>query len=129
MTADLESITRDFFEAWGNGWSTFVASFDHFADDCVWVQGSAVTRTRGDAVGLMINAHETAGVERCDVTITNLWVVENTVITERIDTMYRVDGSLVATAPVTGIMDFNREGQIQSWREYFDSASLGSLSG
>jgi limonene-1,2-epoxide hydrolase len=125
--ADLKVVTERFFDAWGVDWPSFRRSFDAFADECVWEQGSAITRTRDEAVALMTAAHEVSGVERCLVDIRNLWVVDHVVITERIDTMCRADGGVLAAAPVVGIMEFDDRGQVVRWSEYFDSANLSGL--
>jgi limonene-1,2-epoxide hydrolase len=124
---DLKVVTETFFRQWGVDWPSFASSFDVFADDCFWEQGSAITRTRDEAVELMTRAHEGAGVERCRVEIRNLWVVDRVVITERVDTICGADGTVLADAPVVGIMEFNDDDRVVRWSEYFDTANLSAL--
>ena len=43
---------------------------------------------------------------------------------ERVDHLKRADGSLIFSLPVTGVFEFDRDGRIAVWREYFDSAPI-----
>jgi len=45
---------------------------------------------------------------------------EQRVVTERIDTFGFKDGSIMKELPVLGIFEFDKEGKISSWREYWD---------
>lgn len=45
---------------------------------------------------------------------------EKRVVTERVDTFGFKDGSIMKELPVLGIFEFDKEGKISSWREYWD---------
>jgi len=42
------------------------------------------------------------------------------VVTERVDTFGFKDGSMMKELPVLGIFEFDNNGKISSWREYWD---------
>jgi len=42
------------------------------------------------------------------------------VVTERVDTFAFKDGSMMKELPVLGIFEFDNNGKISSWREYWD---------
>lgn len=45
---------------------------------------------------------------------------EERVVTERVDTFGFKDGSIMKELPVLGIFEFDDDGKINSWREYWD---------
>ena len=58
--------------------------------------------------------------DSCDFKILNLVADEHRVVTERVDTFGMKDGSTIDALPVLGIFEFDDNGKICSWREYWD---------
>jgi len=52
--------------------------------------------------------------------ILTIVVDDKCVVTERVDTFGFKDGSIMKELPVLGIFEFDRDGKISSWREYWD---------
>lgn len=102
-----------------------VASFHAcFAADCVWEQRPlAVTRGPDEAVRFLRRARFGMGLDTVHVEIRNITSAPGIVFTERVDHLRRLDGGLIVTAPVTGVLEW-RGGRIVAWREYFDAASF-----
>jgi len=50
--------------------------------------------------------------------------IGNVVLTERVDTLRRADGTAILAVALVGILEFNDAGQITAWREYFDPRAL-----
>lgn len=58
--------------------------------------------------------------ESCKFDILTLVADEHHVVTERVDTFGMKDGSSIDELPVLGIFEFDGNGKINSWREYWD---------
>ncbi len=129
MSLDLAGKTREFFAAWSTGYDSFIGSIEkNFAEDAVWEQSSVpTTHSRQEAIGLMDSFHQSIGLESVEVEMSGLWVSGNTVITERIDHLKSADGSILASVPVAGLIEFNEEANIKHWREYFDAVPMMPL--
>jgi limonene-1,2-epoxide hydrolase len=65
------------------------------------------------------------GLVTIDVEILKLAVDGDTVLTERVDTLRRADGSIISAAPLVGVLTY-RDGQLVYWREYFDAGTFVS---
>ena len=61
--------------------------------------------------------------------ILNIVADENHVVTERIDTFGFKDGTSMDELPVLGIFEFDKDGKISSWREYWDLQDWGKRGG
>jgi limonene-1,2-epoxide hydrolase len=127
MTAapDIEQRVLEFFASWSESFEAFCASFERMlADDCVWDQRPIPRLTGpGAAVRFLRLAHATLGLATCDVEILHVASAGELVHVERVDRLRRRDGSLIAAAPVAGVLTF-RGNQVVRWREYFDSAGF-----
>jgi limonene-1,2-epoxide hydrolase len=125
MTTDLavrlEIRASAFFASWGTTFDEMVDGFQaELAPDCDWDQRPMIrTRTRDRAITFLKIAHHTLGMEYIDVDLLSIAVVGNTVHTQRIDYLRRGDGSLIASAPVAGVLTYNGD-QVIEWKEYFD---------
>ncbi len=58
--------------------------------------------------------------QSCQFKILSLVADEHCVVTERVDTFGMKDGSTIDALPVLGIFEFDDNGKIISWREYWD---------
>jgi limonene-1,2-epoxide hydrolase len=131
MTTDLavrlEIRTSAFFASWGTTFDDMVDGFQaELAPDCDWDQRPMIrTRTRDRAILFLKIAHRTLGMEYVDVELLSIAVVGNTVHTQRIDHLRRADGSLIASAPVAGVLTYNGD-QVIAWKEYFDPVGFAA---
>ncbi|MBL4744359.1 MAG: nuclear transport factor 2 family protein [Cycloclasticus sp.] len=58
--------------------------------------------------------------QSCEFKVLNIIADSHRVVTERVDTFGLKDGSTIDALPVLGIFEFDDEGKINSWREYWD---------
>jgi limonene-1,2-epoxide hydrolase len=115
----------EFFSAWGTSFDGMCDAFRaNLADQCVWDQ-RPVARTTGivPALRFLKVSRAALGLATVDVEMRHVAAVGNVVHTERIDELRRADGSLIAAAPVAGVLEFEG-GRIVRWREYFDAVGF-----
>jgi limonene-1,2-epoxide hydrolase len=120
-----EQEALDFLARWGESFDACCRSFeDLLAEDCVWDQ-RPIPRLTGprSAVRFLKLARSTIGLETIDVEIRRIASDRDVVYVERVDRLRRADGSLIASAPVVGLMTFSAD-RVVHWREYFDSAEF-----
>ena len=119
-----ETRALEFFARWGESFDACAASFELLAEDCVWDQ-RPIPRLTGPraAVRFLTLTRHTLGLETIDVEIVRVASRGNVVHVERVDRLRRADGSLIAAAPVAGVLTFTGD-QVTHWREYFDSAGF-----
>lgn len=118
-------LAVEFFTRWGESFDECCAAFETLlADGCVWDQ-RPIPRLRGprSAVRFLKITSAVLGLETIDVEIIRVASAGNVVHVERIDRLRRADGSLIASAPVVGVLTFSGD-QVVHWREYFDSAAF-----
>ena len=123
MTREQQVI--DFFDEWGKSLDAMCDSFIAIlADDCVWDQ-RPIPRLKGPraAVRFLKVAHMSLAMQTIDVQILQIASAGDVVHVERIDRLLRADGSLIASAPVAGVLEFNGD-RVARWREYFDAGGL-----
>ena len=114
----------EFFAAWGESFDAMCASFDVLAPDGVWDQHPIPKLTGpGQAVRFLRIAHRALGLATIDVEILSIASTNDVVHTARIDRLRRADGTLIASAPVAGVLTFGGD-KITHWREYFDASGF-----
>jgi len=122
MTADKhELIVREFLTAMGPTPEDVRAAVDRYlTDDCVWENpGAPVCRGKGEILALM-----PADFARLEVRFLHLATAADTVLAERVENMFRVDGTPIAlNLKVMAAFEL-RAGRISAWRDYFDSTNL-----
>jgi limonene-1,2-epoxide hydrolase len=118
-------LVRQFFASWGVSFEAMCASFrTRFGPDCDWDQRPMVRTTGPDAaVRFLERTRALGGLDTIGVDVVSLAVVGDTVHTERVDHLRRADGSVIASAPVAGVLTLH-DGRIVRWREYFDPTGL-----
>jgi limonene-1,2-epoxide hydrolase len=122
-----EDVIRAVMSAWGESIDASVAAtLQHFADDCVWEQTGLPTTTGPEEAAQMMRSMADMGFASIGVEFRNVVASGDVVCTERVDTVFKADGSVVGSFPVVGVTEF-RDGKISAWREYFDSAHLAQL--
>jgi limonene-1,2-epoxide hydrolase len=120
-----EQRVTQFFACWGESYDSFSCAFEELlADDCVWDQ-RPIPRLTGPAgaIRFLRVARAALGLVTVDVEILHVASAGDVVHVDRIDRLRRADGSLIAAAPVAGVMQF-RDDRVVYWREYFDSAEF-----
>jgi limonene-1,2-epoxide hydrolase len=131
MTTDLavrlEIRASAFFASWGSSFDDLIDGFQaELAPDCDWDQRPMIrTRTRDRAITFLKLCHHALALEYVDVEMRSIAVVGNTVHTQRVDHLRRADGSLIASAPVAGVLTYNGD-QIEVWKEYFDPITFAA---
>ena len=71
---------------------------------------------------------EALQIASVDVPVRSVVAEPGRVIIERSDDMYRSDGSVIATVPVTGVIEFEGD-KIVAWRDYCDDWMLKMQTG
>jgi limonene-1,2-epoxide hydrolase len=121
-----EQLVVDFLHGWGPNWDGIVANYEKYvADDFFWfnaglpechskAQGMEFIAGLNDIVG------EDGGYGSVDFEIVNVVSKGDFVVTERIDNNLTGNGNTIGGhTKVLGIFEV-RDGQIKSWRDYFD---------
>ena len=124
MTPHEQQVV-DFFAQWSESFEAMCDSFvELLAEDCVWDQ-RPIPRLSGPsrAVRFLTIARRALGLMTVDVEILRLASEGDVVHVERVDRLRRADGSLIAAAPVAGVLEFSGV-RIVRWREYFDAAGF-----
>ena len=122
MSAANRASVEEFFAAWRVSFDALLDSFDrHLADDARWEQSALpTTRTKAEALELLKAFRDQIELGAIDVDLANVAVDGSVVLTERVDHLRRDDGSLIASFPVMGTLEFDGDGKIAVWREVFD---------
>lgn len=125
IAAQNAQVVRAFFQTWGESYDAMINGFHAFvAEDCLLVQ----TRTpdlRGlvEIIPFLEHVRAAGLMETMEVELHNLISTETAVVAERMDVLYRPDGTVGARFPCVSVMEV-ANGKITGWRDYFDSADM-----
>jgi limonene-1,2-epoxide hydrolase len=90
-------------------------------DDVVWETVGLPPHHGIDAcVAYLDDLHARTGMVYCTIEILNLAIAGDVVLTERLDTMHRADGSTIATFRVMGTIELHN-GKIARYTDYLDT--------
>jgi limonene-1,2-epoxide hydrolase len=119
---DVEHIATEFFRRWAVSFDELCASFDDvLAPVCRWEQRPMlVTNTRSQALRFLRISRRALGLATIEVDLRYLASVGDVVLTERIDHLLRNDGTVITSAPVAGVLEFEGR-QVVAWREHFNA--------
>ncbi|HIF51346.1 MAG TPA: limonene-1,2-epoxide hydrolase [Thiotrichaceae bacterium] len=107
---------KDFCAAWDR--MDLDAIMEYMSEDAVYDNLPLETLKGQEAIANFIGGFfQIATSAKFD--ILNLTADENRVVTERVDSFGFAEGG-VDKLPVLGIFEFNDEGKINAWREYWD---------
>ena len=123
MGIDARQLVQEFFAAWRDHDPEKVASF--FTEDGVY-HNIPMERVQGRAAIRDLVASWLAQMGDLDFRFDHLLIDGDVVVMERADLLPGPDGT-ERELGVMGIMEL-RDGQIASWREYFDLAQMVALS-
>ncbi|BBY21906.1 limonene-1,2-epoxide hydrolase family protein [Mycobacterium stomatepiae] len=124
-TSDQHELRAlEFFAAWGESFDAMCTPFNVLASEGVWDQ-RPIPKLTGprQAMRFLRIAHRVLGLATIDVEILSIASNDDVVHTARIDRLRRADGTLIAAAPVAGVLTFDA-GKITHWREYFDATGF-----
>lgn len=130
MTTDPEQLVRDFFAAMGPTLEDFKRNYgSRLAEDAVWESvGLPSHHGREACIAYLDDLHERTGLAYCRVDMLHLATAGDVVLTERIDTMYRADGSEIMAFRLMGAIEV-RDGCIVRYTDYFDTFPVRQAAG
>ena len=125
--ADNEQFVRDFFAAMGPTIEEFKDNYrERMADDVVWeTVGLPAHRGRDACLAYLDDLHARTGMEYCTIEVLNIASVADVVLTERVDTMYRADGTEIMEFRLMGAIEL-RGGLIVRYTDYLDTATVAA---
>jgi limonene-1,2-epoxide hydrolase len=121
LAAEHERTVREFFDAWVQRDPGRLTAF--FAPGGTWSEANREPAQGRDAIRAVFEL-QTGFASDFSFEFKHLAVVENTVFTERVDRFAINDTPMVVQ--VAGIFEFDAEGRIAAWRDYYDWQSLES---
>lgn len=117
MTAqDHQKTVKDFCQAWEN--LDIDAVLGLMSEDAVYHNMPMAPLVGQEQIRGFLSAFLGAA-SSCRFEILTIVADEQRVVTERLDSFTLGDNTL-SELPVLGIFEFNAEGEITNWREYFD---------
>ncbi len=119
MPVDHDATVRAFFGAWVERDPDKLTSF--FAPDGTWSEANR-DAAKGPAEIHPVFELQTGFASDFSFEFKRLEVVGDTVFTERVDRFVINENPMAV--PVAGIFEFNEEGLISSWRDYYDWSLL-----
>ena len=124
---DNEEFVRDFFAAMGPTLEDFKRDYrDRMAEDVVWeTVGLPVHRGRDACLAYLDDLHARTGMTHCTVEVLNIASVGDVVLTERVDSMYRADGTKIMEFRLMGALEL-RDGLIVRYTDYLDTAPIAA---
>ncbi|WP_372362085.1 limonene-1,2-epoxide hydrolase family protein [Xanthomonas sp. NCPPB 1325] len=90
-------------------------------------EGVATTTGIAEAISFIEKVEKSSSIVAAQFQIIAIAATGNKVLTERLDTFLRADGSKILAVTVMGIIELDGE-QIIAWRDYFDVNAGQSIS-
>lgn len=118
-TETPQTTVEAFFAAWADG--RLIESIQDFCgENCVWSNtGFADAVGRDAMVGMMQAFIDNFALATIEVTLRNVAVNGDTVLTERVDSCFRADGTPIYAIDVSGTLEVSN-GKIVQFRDYWD---------
>lgn len=125
--ADNEQFVRDFFAAMGPTLADFKRNYrERMAEDVVWeTVGLPAHRGRDACLAYLDDLHARTGMTHCTIEVLNLASVGDVVLTERVDSMYRADGTKIMEFRLMGAIEL-LDGLIVRYTDYLDTAPIAA---
>jgi limonene-1,2-epoxide hydrolase len=123
--ADNEQFVRDFFAAMGPALEDFKRNYrERMAEEVVWeTVGLPAHRGRDACLAYLDDLHARTGMTYCTIEVLNIASVGDVVLTERVDSMYRADGTKIMEFRLMGAIEL-RDGLIVRYTDYLDTAPI-----
>lgn len=127
MTTSNEQLVRDFFAGMGPTFTDFKNNFrQRLAGDVLWESvGLPAHHGRQACLDYLDHLKATTGMEYCTIEILHIASAGDVVLSERVDTMYRADGTEIRAFRLMGTVEV-ADGQIVRYTDYFDTAPIAS---
>ena len=126
MTADeCTDYVHRFFKSWEKGsFADLCASYrEYLAPDIVY-ENSGVPPCHGiDAAIALIESvclHPKMDIQTIRVDVKSIAAAPDQVFTERVDWHYDTKGEATLVPAICGVMQFNAQGRIARWADYYD---------
>lgn len=122
-------LVREFFDAMGPTLADFKRNYrERMADDVVWESVGFPAHEGKDAcIAYLDDLHARTGMEYCTVDMLHLVAAGDVVLSERVDTMHRADGSEIMSFRIMGTIEL-RDGKITRYSDYFDTMPVRAAS-
>ena len=119
-----QQLVTDFFAAMGPTLEEFKDNYrDRLTEDALWESvGHPPRRGRAACIEYLDELNVRTGMEWCTVDVLHLSSTAETVLTERVDTMRRADGTPITSFRIMGAIEI-RDGKIARYTDYFDTAA------
>jgi limonene-1,2-epoxide hydrolase len=117
---DAERVVIGFLDDWGPGpWPHMLECYERWiADDFLWENtGSPPTKGKKAALEFLTKMHGTLEMEYCTAELRSLASRGDVVLTERIDRVHLIDGSVAIEIPIMGTFEV-RDGKIARYADY-----------
>ncbi|MDO3402765.1 limonene-1,2-epoxide hydrolase family protein [Mycolicibacterium neoaurum] len=117
---DAEKAVVGFLDAWGPGaWPHMRDCCDQWmTDDISWENtGSPATKGKAAAVEFLTTLHDTLDMEYCTAELRNIASNGDIVLTERVDRVHAVDGTVLIEIPIMGAFTVV-DGRIARYADY-----------
>jgi limonene-1,2-epoxide hydrolase len=123
--ADNEQFARDFFAAMGPTLEDFKRNYrERMAEDVVWeTVGLPAHHGRDACLAYLDDLHARTGMTYCTIEVLNIASVGDVVLTERVDSMYRADGTKIMEFRLMGAIELH-DGLIVRYTDYLDTAPI-----
>jgi limonene-1,2-epoxide hydrolase len=125
--SDNALLVRHFFDAMGPTLDAFKQNYrDRLAEDVVWESVGHPPRVgRAASLAYLDELNRRTGMEYCTIEVLHLADAGDVVLSERIDTMHRADGTPIMSFPIMGAVQI-RDGLIVRYTDYFDTSATTS---
>jgi limonene-1,2-epoxide hydrolase len=121
---DAEKVVHALIDGWTDLASQRRVFEAYLAPDLEWWNGGWPTiRGRDTAIALLEMFATMIEMAESRIEVKHVASRGNVVFTERVDRLYRADGSLISEPPIVGIFEVE-DGMVRRWREYEDPRHL-----
>jgi limonene-1,2-epoxide hydrolase len=120
-----EQLVRDFFAAMGPTLDDFKRNYrERMAADVVWESvGLPAHHGKQACIDYLDRLNAVTGMEYCVIDVLHIACIGDVVLTERIDTMNRADGTEIMSFRLMGAIELH-DGLIVRYTDYFDTAPI-----
>jgi len=120
-----EQLVVDFFAAMGPTLDDFKRNYrERMTEDVVWESVGFPPHEGIEAcVAYLDELNRRTQLEYCTIDVVHLASAGDVVLSERIDTMHRADGSVIMDFRIMGAIEL-RDGKIARYSDYFDTAPV-----
>src|SRR5271156_6061101 len=99
---------------------------ERMVNDVVWESvGLPAHRGKDACVAYLDDLHARAGMEYCTIDVLHIASVGDVVLSERVDTMHRADGTPIMAFRIMGAIEV-RDGRIVRYTDYLDTAAIAT---